>query len=134
MEISMEFILGRSTEETVAYTALQNFKVHIDKIDPEESYVSFPFSNGTACDLTKTPRSSEIRIYCASDEKRQMMTANQVRQPHFVGDVDEPTTCGYLLKFYTSSLCSLAGFAKQDDVISKIQCVSTATLSLANNM
>jgi protein OS-9 len=126
----MEFFLGRSMEESVTFDKIEHFDIHIDKNDPAESYISFPFKNGTACDLTNQPRTTEVRMFCASDEKRQLHTANQVRQAHFVGDMEEPTTCGYVLKFYTSVLCNLPGFSKQEQVINKVQCVSTAALSL----
>jgi hypothetical protein len=125
--ITMEYYLGYSRDKNMPQ---QNYRVHMSPENPEDSYISFHFYDGTICDLTGQQRTAEIRVYCATDIKRQqlltssgMIINTQNKISSFVGDIEEPSSCTYVVKYYSNRLCGLKGFAKTKDKISKIQCI-----------
>lgn len=121
--VSMDYYLGHSPDKE---QPVQQFTVHVSNTDPEESHIRLHFDSGTKCDLTNEMRKTEVRIYCASDAKRQQLLHTDTgleRMPNFMGDAEEPSSCSYLVKVYSSNLCKITGFAKKDDNINQIQCV-----------
>lgn len=120
----MEFFLGmaRDTKNTNIH-----FITSISPSSPQDSYISFKYHDGTVCDLTNNARTTEVRVYCATDEKKQqlLVLGGSVGGKHsnFIGDIEEPSSCNYILKFYSSDLCKFEGFAKADDIIQKVQCI-----------
>lgn len=125
--ITMEYYLGYSRDKNLPH---QNYLVHMSPENPEDSYISFHFYDGTICDLTGQQRTAEIRIYCATDVRRQqlltssgMIINTQHKINSFIGDIEEPSSCTYVVKYYSSRLCNLKGFARTEDKISKIQCI-----------
>ena len=133
--VTMEFFLGYSKEHPDVKNdpkSIKNFDVHFNEIHPEESYVSIPFDKGTPCDLTHQPRTIEVRMYCATDLKRRQLT-NTISHDvhaHFIGDIEEPSTCAYSLKFYSNHLCKLDGFTpKQETESDTIYCIPETTIN-----
>ena len=124
-QVTAEFFLGHSKEIQPVTKYLKYYDVHINEQSPEESYISMPFEKGTPCDLTKQPRTSEVRIYCATDlKRRQLTTGNTDSYANFVGDIEEPSTCNYLVKFYSNLLCQIEGFSpKKETESDTIYCV-----------
>jgi protein OS-9 len=120
-QVGMEYFLGYSREKN------NNFVTHISAVNPEDSFVSYKYYDGTVCDLTNNPRTTEVRIYCATDEKKQQLLVmggySSGKNTHFIGDIEEPSSCNYILKFYSSDLCKFEGYAKADDVVQKVQCI-----------
>lgn len=107
--------------------AKEIMQININKEVPELSYVSFEFKNGTPCDITKEPRSIEIRLSCLSKSMIQKianinsLTQNSPQKPEditagakqmviYPDTITEPGTCKYLLKIYAASLCEIEGF------------------------
>ncbi|GIY34267.1 hypothetical protein CDAR_120661 [Caerostris darwini] len=60
----------------------------------KQRYHSQYYVNGTKCDLTGTPRTAEVRLYCEEDSG------------DYISRVDEPGTCSYIITIHTSRLCS----------------------------
>ncbi|KAG2382590.1 hypothetical protein C9374_005170 [Naegleria lovaniensis] len=133
--VTTEFFLGHSKEHPDSKNdpkIIKHFDVHFNDIHPEESYVSIPFDKGTPCDLTRQPRTVEVRMYCATDLKRRQLTntiAHDVHA-HFIGDIEEPSTCTYSLKFYSNHLCKLDGFSpKQETESDTIYCIPETAIN-----
>lgn len=59
----------------------------------DNPYHSQLLSGGTVCDITGQERSTEIRFFCSKDGA------------NFIGPVVEPSTCSYVMSFYTPLLC-----------------------------
>ncbi|KAL9641442.1 hypothetical protein ABK040_013368 [Willaertia magna] len=155
-KVTMEYFLGHTLEPTLnaagpsttttpggqqqskVFKPLTNYKVVLNDKNPEDSYISIPFDKGTSCDLTKQPRTVEIRMYCATDLKRRQLTtpgATSETHAHFIGDIEEPSTCNYLLKFYSNYVCNLEGFSpkKEDLNENSIYCIPDSVINEEEN-
>lgn len=64
-------------------------------------YFEQQYSNGTICDLTGRPRTTVVRYYC-----EQLLETSEV----FIDEVDESSTCEYIISIKTGSLCKLGPF------------------------
>ncbi|VDD91601.1 unnamed protein product [Enterobius vermicularis] len=64
-------------------------------------YFEQQYSNGTLCDLTGKPRRTVVRYFC-----EQLLATNEV----FIDEVDESSTCEYVINVKTGSLCKLSSF------------------------
>lgn len=89
-------------------------KVVIKEENPEESYVSFRFYNGSICDLNQKPREIEIRILCPQKDKPKT-DVNIVNLPHHISQVLEPVSCEYLIILQSEYLCTLDQFKKKEE-------------------
>ncbi|EFC38741.1 predicted protein [Naegleria gruberi] len=131
--VTNEYFLGYSKEQSPTNKNVKYFDINFNEQTPEESYISIPFEKGTPCDLTKQPRTLELRMYCATDLKRRQLTnpnAHGEASAHFVGDIEEPSTCSYSLKFYSNHLCKLEGFAPKKEYESNtIYCIPETVFS-----
>jgi hypothetical protein len=41
---------------------------------------------------------------------------------HFVGDISEPSSCSYLIKFYSNLLCKFKKFKGKQEKVNQIKC------------
>uniref|UniRef100_A0A0N5AW47 PRKCSH domain-containing protein n=1 Tax=Syphacia muris TaxID=451379 RepID=A0A0N5AW47_9BILA len=64
-------------------------------------YFEQQYSNGTICDLTGKPRTATVRYYC-----EQLLETGD----SFIYEVDESSTCEYVISIKTGSLCKLPSF------------------------
>eukprot|EP01080_Neovahlkampfia_damariscottae_P000851 gene851-9100_t len=125
-KVEKEYILGMKTDEN-------SMKVFIDSEDPSNSHVSLTLTNGTRCDLPthKKPREVEIKIYCSENIKAKF-TDGAIGHDHFVGEVSEPSSCGYVVKFYTKSLCQQSKFRGKKEKVNLIKCYIDPKKSSSN--
>ncbi|KAL0484196.1 OS9, partial [Acrasis kona] len=123
--VTLENFLGKATEPDI--NKVTNYQIIYNKLNPVESYISFHYTDGTICDLTGGPRKTEVRMLCATDDTRNVLTHGS-RQEHFVGKVDEVSTCGYVLEFYTNQLCKWEGFYKKEERVNEIECVIAGSI------
>ncbi|XP_071788566.1 protein OS-9-like isoform X1 [Asterias amurensis] len=71
-----------------------NNKTHKDaKRHRLNRYHSHTYVNGSQCDVTKTPRETEVRFMCAEG------------QGDSIHRIDEPSSCAYVLNIHTSRTC-----------------------------
>ena len=82
------------------------------------------FANGTACDLTGEPRSTEVRFVCAPEAGAAQ--AGVATPAHFIESVKEPVTCHYVLTLATPLLCAHAAFRVEEAPLAHIRCRATA--------
>mmetsp|Transcript_43476 Transcript_43476/g.90698 ORF Transcript_43476/g.90698 Transcript_43476/m.90698 type:complete len:460 (-) Transcript_43476:346-1725(-) len=70
------------------------------------------YGNGTHCDVTGSPRESEVRFQCA------------VNEPSHLASIEEVSTCRYVVQFRTSLLCPHPAFdaEKKEAKVELIQC------------
>jgi protein OS-9 len=81
------------------------------------------FTNGTPCDLTGEPRSTEVRFVCAPDSGLSAGTSSgEALSAHFIESVKEPTTCHYVLTFGTPLICKHNAFRVEEAPVSHIRC------------
>lgn len=78
-------------------------------------YYSEIYESGTACDVTKKPRSVEVRYLCASQGGKKMRGS-------FITSVSEPVSCHYVLEIQTSLLCDHPLFREKEDNVNDIVC------------
>ena len=88
------------------------------------SYHAHVFANGTACDLTGEPRSTEVRFVCAPEAGAAQ--AGVATPAHFIESVKEPVTCHYVLTLATPLLCAHAAFRVEEAPVAHIRCRATA--------
>jgi hypothetical protein len=76
-------------------------------------------------------------MFCATDQKKRQLSgsgsggisASTVNNNHFIGDIEEPSSCNYILKFYTSHLCSIHQFEPKVETNSNtIYCIPSETI------
>ncbi len=86
------------------------------------------FTNGTPCDLTGEPRSTEVRFVCPPEGGAAVATAAAGEPPaaHFIESVKEPTTCRYVLTFSTPLICQHAAFRVEEAPVAHIKCRALA--------
>eukprot|EP00238_Polyblepharides_amylifera_P005546 CAMPEP_0196583650 /NCGR_PEP_ID=MMETSP1081-20130531/44206_1 /TAXON_ID=36882 /ORGANISM="Pyramimonas amylifera, Strain CCMP720" /LENGTH=430 /DNA_ID=CAMNT_0041904599 /DNA_START=120 /DNA_END=1412 /DNA_ORIENTATION=+ len=89
---------GEYAEDTSSTGAIYRYHSHI-------------YTNGTACDLTDKLRQTEVRYACNSESAT-----------HQVVSIKEPTTCHYVLIFYTPLLCTHPSFQAPKLPVSYINC------------
>lgn len=117
--VTVEYFLGYSQKSNSAVTFSEFPSVHVPQftivknpLSPTESYVTFTFTNGTICDLTGHPRETEVRMYCSPpSDLTTTVTA-----------VDETSTCKYLVKFQSESLCAHKDFKAQVMPTNSVNC------------
>ncbi|VDN04778.1 unnamed protein product [Thelazia callipaeda] len=78
-----------------------NFSEHKSE---EHPYFEQIYDDGTVCDLTNKSRRTRVWYMC--DE---MLSTGEA----YIADVDEPSSCQYIVKVKTGSLCKLEGFVGQ---------------------
>jgi protein OS-9 len=88
------------------------------------SFHAHVFANGTACDLTAEPRSTEVRFVCAPEAGAAV--AAGAAAAHFIESVKEPVTCHYVLTLATPLLCAHAAFRVEEAPVAHIRCRATA--------
>jgi hypothetical protein len=94
-------------------------KVVLNSYIPEESYISYTFTNGSICDLTQKPREIETRFFCPSKEKMKPdMSTEEVL--HHISQIVEPGSCIYQMNFYSTHLCKLNNFKKKEEKIANV--------------
>ena len=71
-------------------------KDNYDDINKTTTFLPQWYTNGTNCDLTGSPRKTELRFIC-----------NEAALQDFIGDIFEPQSCEYTIVIHTSRLCSL---------------------------
>ena len=76
-------------------------------------YTSQNYTMGTRCDLTHTPRHTEIRFKC-----------NPL--VYGIAGIEEIETCKYVLTFYSNTLCAFPGFQPPADITNNIECTTTS--------
>ena len=86
------------------------------------SFHAHVFANGTACDLTGEPRSTEVRFVCAPEAS----AAPAPGAAHFIESVKEPVTCHYVLTLATPLLCTHAAFRVEEAPVAHIRCRAAA--------
>lgn len=91
---------------------------------PARSFYAHLFANGTACDLTGEPRSTEVRFVCAPDAGAA--PAGGAMATHFIESVKEPVTCHYVLTLATPLLCTHAAFKVEEAPVAHIRCRALA--------
>ena len=89
------------------------------------SYHAHVFANGTACDLTGEPRSTEVRFVCAPEAGAAQ--AGVAVSAHFIESVKEPVTCHYVLTLATPLLCAHDAFRVEEAPVAHIRCRATAS-------
>ena len=89
------------------------------------SYHAHVFANGTACDLTGEPRSTEVRFVCAPEAAATQGGA-AVTPAHFIESVKEPVTCHYVLTLATPLLCAHSAFRVEEAPVAHIRCRAIA--------
>ncbi|MDP2438757.1 MAG: hypothetical protein Q8P67_23685, partial [archaeon] len=113
----MEILLG--TLRTDAAAGLGQETVHGKQRSADEllgaTYLSRSFVGGAVCDLTKKPRTAEVRYYCdpalAVSSQRLSTGLAEVDAELLVLDaLQEPSTCNYIAKVRTSHLCKHPAF------------------------
>jgi hypothetical protein len=94
------------------------------------SFHAHVFTNGTPCDLTGEPRSTEVRFVCAPDSGAGSTSAatapGEALAAHFIESVKEPTTCHYVLTFGTPLICKHTAFRVEEPPVSHIRCRALA--------
>ncbi|XP_071724435.1 protein OS-9 homolog [Rutidosis leptorrhynchoides] len=108
-----EYILGvYDAEATSAFN-----QIHSDTStlkdprsrDSSQRYHAHIYTNGTICDLTKEPRTTEVRFVCS--EPRTMISS-----------ITELSTCKYALTFHSPLLCKHPLFQEEKPVSHTIFC------------
>jgi hypothetical protein len=94
------------------------------------SFHAHVFANGTACDLTGEPRSTEVRFVCAPEAGAA--PAGGAMAAHFIESVKEPVTCHYVLTLATPLLCSHAAFRVEEAPVAHIRCRAAAPAAHAD--
>eukprot|EP00873_Tetraselmis_striata_P016506 jgi/Tetstr1/436770/TSEL_025550.t1 len=104
--ITSEFVLGNFDE-----VSSEKLELAVAEGAPESSaYFAQRYGSGTPCDLTGTPRETEVRYVCSAD------SAN------VVSSIKEPSTCSYVLTFQTPLLCKHPAFRKKVVAATPIYC------------
>ncbi|KAH9598254.1 Protein OS9-like [Trypanosoma melophagium] len=63
-------------------------------MDPSgERYIYTNYNNGDVCDLTRLPRSTEVRLYCAADDEREKLQVVEAAVCRYVASVTSPRAC-----------------------------------------
>lgn len=157
-----EFFLGYSTsqrgdvpltEEERLDALVRQYRageitVHKDLQNPLESFISFPYRDGTVCDISGVPRRAEVRFSCPTNDRltqtvrknrQQQLLAARKPVPDsledidvsFIHSVEEPRTCDYVVHVYTSELCQFEGFGLRRETphgaASRIRCARAAS-------
>jgi hypothetical protein len=86
------------------------YEVKISNVDPTESYISTVFYDGNFCELTTKSREVEIRLFCPSNSFKEKNLGPNSAFKNFVGEISEPSSCKYLMNFYSDNLCDYEGF------------------------
>ena len=76
----------------------------------KKPFYSIGFGDGTTCDLTGQPRTSEVRLSCSPERGNQIV------------NIEEPSTCHYTVLFGTPLLCSHPAFKEKIIEEQEIQC------------
>jgi len=74
-------------------------------------YFSVMYKDGTVCDLTGLPRTSEVRYFCGDTKGNSL-----------IADHSEPSSCNYLFIVNTPLLCSIGAFKPQQEEVRNISC------------
>lgn len=124
MKIVSEFSLGEmisdvdlDDSELYSRVVLRQEGMAIDllgkKVDTSKASVHLDYSNGTACDLKDTLRSSRVELMCGADFGFKTID---------IMDIIEDSTCHYLFKVSVPGLCAIDTFAPQQKHGSMIEC------------
>ncbi|EGD77823.1 hypothetical protein PTSG_12809 [Salpingoeca rosetta] len=81
-------------------------------------YFSRVHGGGDACDLTGRPRETEVRFICSKG----------LGIPDGIVQVDETSTCKYMLVFASRALCASEEFVEKEEPEHPIVCSATAVL------
>jgi len=76
----------------------------------DDKYFSHFFDEGTPCDLTGIPRTTEVRYFCANMEST------------IISGISEHSTCNYVLMVASPLLCQHSSYQTNRELIEKIQC------------
>ena len=79
---------------------------------PEKKYVSQKYSSGTPCDIEKVSRETEVRYFCSPSSMHKFSVRN----------VEEPSTCKYIINIDSLDLCKHPDFAVKETVTNFIYC------------
>ena len=124
MKVVSEFNLGTlSSDVNVEEGALFSRVIHrqegmaVDlvgrKMNNSVASVHLDYSNGTACDLKDTTRSSRVELLCGAAFGYKSME---------IIDITEDSTCHYLFKVSVPGLCVLEEFAPKERQVSVMDC------------
>lgn len=83
------------------------------KMNNSVASVHLDYSNGTACDLKDTTRSSRVELLCGAAFGYKSME---------IIDINEDSTCHYLFKVSVPGLCALEEFAPKERQVSIMDC------------
>ena len=104
-EIGATYSLGHSASETVT---------RIDRSRGTPVLV-VDLADGTVCDLTGEPRRTEVHYHCALDARTPAIV-------HF----SEPSSCAYLLRIDSSTLCEEPELQPEQQEEMKVECIPAA--------
>jgi len=110
--IQQQYILG-SYKEGSPPGQINNLNVdHSPSSDLEASlpYYSESYSDGTLCDLTGEPRTTEIRYYCNTEKV------------NLLKDIQEPSSCNYVVSIHTFLMCHFTAFKPKQSTVLSVQC------------
>ena len=99
------------------------------RLNAMRSYHAHLFANGTACDLTGEPRSTEVRFVCAPEVGAAQ--AGVATPAHFIESVKEPVTCHYVLTLATPLLCAHDAFRVEEAPVAHIRCRALGNVEAA---
>uniref|UniRef100_A0A061RW13 Protein OS-9 n=1 Tax=Tetraselmis sp. GSL018 TaxID=582737 RepID=A0A061RW13_9CHLO len=101
--IESEFSLGEYDEQASA-------QLEDVSAEAEPPYFAQKYTGGTPCDITNTPRETEVRFICSSDHTNVLTS------------IKEPSTCSYTMTFSTPLLCKHPSFKKKEASSTPIYC------------
>lgn len=124
-----EYFLGRYLEPHVTETEskegsptepdadsnkkYEHRRVKTRKIDGVEyPYFEVPFTGGTKCDLTETPRKATMQYICQPQGRGEIY------------ELKEVSTCEYEVVVLTSHLCTHPIYEQRKDPVNRIQCLA----------
>jgi protein OS-9 len=112
-KLVQEFVLGEYDADATAAFNQNHFDTSTLKDprskDASQRYHAHIYTNGTKCDLTNEPRTTEVRFVCS--EPRAMITS-----------ITELSTCKYALTFHCPMLCKHPLFQEERPVSHTIFC------------
>jgi protein OS-9 len=77
----------------------------------EQKYYSITYKEGTICDLTKEPRTTEIQFICSPQHRVSTILS-----------IKEPSSCHYVVSVATSLLCKHPDYRPEEVVSNAILC------------